>query len=427
MQIYTYLNTIKASFFVNSILFLIPTTSFFAQTKSQPTSPWEQQMQLFQKARDDSERTARIKALSDQVVAELERNGTILMDDSSIIHSLASPDKKIEVHYYVADIKENARQMELFVTFLHNGKRMVVNTSEELKPYVPHKNHPQKPPLKAELRQVVVKNDTLYQLAVKEGNHVPLDPIVDLKAKALFEKMVASADNDEKLAINDEITKRLSVLWNDPTTFDDPLKCFNRLSVLISPDKKVKIFTWNTQLTDASHLFWGALCVRQNENEVSVHPLIDKTDDIRLPERASLTPKKWYGAIYYDIVENTFNKQKFYTLIGFKGNTEFTKIKVIDVMTVTGNNDVKFNSAIVGKGTGYVPRAVFEYSLQANMMLKYDPNHQMIVMDNLTPASPQYKDIYMYYGPDFSYNGLKFEKGKWVLYPDIDLRNPKTK
>jgi hypothetical protein len=50
----------------------------------------------------------------------------------------------------------------------------------------------------------------------------------------------------------------------------------------------------------------------------------------------------------------------------------------------------------------------------------------MIVMDNLVPSDPNYKGVFRFYGPDFSYNGYKFEKGKWVLYNNIDLRNPKS-
>lgn len=427
MQIYTYLHTIKTNRFLHIFMCWLIAVITFSQTKPAIQNPWDKQITYFQKAENEAEKLSRINSLSEQIVFELRANGTLNLPDSSSIHTIKSSDSKVSVHYFVADLKENVRQLHLFILFERNAKRTVAYTVEELKPSALPKGNAQRPPLKVDLHLQTTSKDTIYQLTAKEGSQIIMEPIADLYTKGLFEAMVTSVNDDEKLAINTEITQRLAIFWNDPSTFENPFKGFNRLSVLISPDKKVKLFTWNTQMTDASHRFWGTLCVRQHASEVAVHPLIDKTDEIRIPERAALTPKKWYGAIYYDLVETEFNKQKFYTLIGFKGNTEFTKLKVIDVLTVTPNNDAKFNSAIVGKANGYVPRAVFEYSLQANMMLKYDANHQMIVMDNLTPASPQYKEIYMYYGPDFSYNGLKFEKGKWVFYPDIDLRNPKTR
>jgi len=57
-------------------------------------------------------------------------------------------------------------------------------------------------------------------------------------------------------------------------------------------------------------------------------------------------------------------------------------------------------------------------------MLRYDAKMKMIVMDNLSPSDSFFKNDFRYYGPDFSHNGFKFEKGKWVYHSDIDLRNP---
>jgi hypothetical protein len=30
---------------------------------------------------------------------------------------------------------------------------------------------------------------------------------------------------------------------------------------------------------------------------------------------------------------------------------------------------------------------------------------------------------YEFYGPDFTYDGLKFEKGVWIHYQNIDITN----
>ena len=46
------------------------------------------------------------------------------------------------------------------------------------------------------------------------------------------------------------------------------------------------------------------------------------------------------------------------------------------------------------------------------MMLRYDDKLKMIVFDHLSPSKPSYEGKYQYYGPDFSYDGLIFEKGK---------------
>jgi hypothetical protein len=47
----------------------------------------------------------------------------------------------------------------------------------------------------------------------------------------------------------------------------------------------------------------------------------------------------------------------------------------------------------------------------------------MIIFDHLSPSKPSYAGNYQYYGPDFSYDGLKFEQGIWELVENVDIRN----
>ncbi len=44
-------------------------------------------------------------------------------------------------------------------------------------------------------------------------------------------------------------------------------------------------------------------------------------------------------------------------------------------------------------------------------------------MDHLAPLDPSYEGNRSYYGPDFSYDVLEFNKGKWVLEENVELRN----
>jgi hypothetical protein len=56
------------------------------------------------------------------------------------------------------------------------------------------------------------------------------------------------------------------------------------------------------------------------------------------------------------------------------------------------------------------------------MSLRFEADN-FIVFDHLSPVSPEYKDNYQYYGPDFSFDSFNFEKGSWILKNDIDIRN----
>jgi hypothetical protein len=46
----------------------------------------------------------------------------------------------------------------------------------------------------------------------------------------------------------------------------------------------------------------------------------------------------------------------------------------------------------------------------------------MIAYDHLVPMNPIYQNQFEFYGPDGSFDGLRFTDGTWVLEEDIDAR-----
>ncbi|TAJ12731.1 hypothetical protein DMA11_11490 [Marinilabiliaceae bacterium JC017] len=265
-----------------------------------------------------------------------------------------------------------------------------------------------------------------FEVAFKKA-HNPIDfyKVRDLKLKCLFEQVPEYENNAERLEVNKQILQRLNLIWEKAESFDDPLIEFDRMKTIFSPKKEVKICTYNLPLSEFEQLFQGAIIKKEGKNKVNVFPLTDVSGKIRSPERASLSNKKWYGAVYLNIIENSYKGKVYYTLLGHKGHNDFTKKRVVDVLWFAGNKP-RFGAAIFKNGRYTYNRLIFEYSAGATMVLQYDAKKKMIVMDNLEPSEPFYRGVYRYYGPDFSYNGYKFEKGKWLLYKDIDLRNPKA-
>jgi len=246
----------------------------------------------------------------------------------------------------------------------------------------------------------------------------------DLKLKCMFEEIGKTKDDDKKLAINKLVINRLKAIWQSSILFEDNFGGVARMKTLFSKDNKVKISTYGISFSDFSTLFYGAVVVKDDKGGTKVSLLIDKSEDIRSPSRASLTSKKWYGATYLDIIETQYQKKTYYTLLGYMGQDEFVKRRIVDVMILSGGKP-RFGTPLFKQGRYTYNRLIFQYSLGANMLLHYDEKEKMIVMDNLVPSESNYKGVFRFYGPDFSYNGYKFEKGKWVLYNNIDLRNPK--
>ena len=275
---------------------------------------------------------------------------------------------------------------------------------------------------KPELKMTREEQRHVLQIWIGETNVLTLP---DVELKMLMGILAQSRNDEQKKVLGQAIETRMQAVMATESYFTDPLKGYHECSTLLSEDGKVKFSTWNIEYNEGTHSYFGILSVK-TDNGIRMYPLSDQSDIIRSPEQSFLNPSKWYGCIYYDLVETKYKSNIFYTLIGYNGHDAFSQIKVVDVLVLSkgDNPNPRFGYPIFLADKRTRRRLIFEYSNQATMLLRYDAHQKMIVMDNLAPTNSGYQNDFRYYGPDFSYNGWKFEKGKWVLYSDIDLRNP---
>ena len=206
--------------------------------------------------------------------------------------------------------------------------------------------------------------------------------------------------------------------------------------MLKSADELLKIYNWNIIFSDGSYKYYGFIqYLDVKSEEYLIYELVDKSDSIQKPEKYILSNENWYGALYYQIIENEGPRYKFYTLLGWDGNNEWSKKKIIDVLYFNSSLKPRFGSNIFStikqgdkrKRAVRQKRIIFEYNSKVNMTLTYNSKMKMIVFDHLSLDDSSSSDDMRYYGPDWSYCGLKFKKGKWHYYDDIDPRNPKPK
>ena len=268
---------------------------------------------------------------------------------------------------------------------------------------------------------VVFESDQALSIYNNDKKYVE---IPDIQVKILFSKLRYDIPDSEKEEISRKIWERLQKLLEDKLLSDNDFSNFERLSTVISADKKVKICTWNIEYSNGEHFFYGGLVINNSSNP-KVFELKDERKSINNPLESVLTYENWWGCIYYNIIENKYKETTYYTLIGYNGNNAFSQIKLVDILTFTDNQNPvpKFGMILFTDKYKNNQRLIFEYSKNATMILRYDSNVNMIVMDNLSPTSPFFQNDFRFYGPDFSYNGLKFDNGKWVYFDDIDLRN----
>ncbi|WP_430810014.1 MULTISPECIES: hypothetical protein [unclassified Carboxylicivirga] len=261
-----------------------------------------------------------------------------------------------------------------------------------------------------------------YHFRVRRGKQLVLEAH-DVLTKCWFEDLHKPMSDDQKEALNQELQERLMKLWEDPAMYENTFPQLKRMKTLLSDDHKVKVCTYNIQKQGFKQVFYGAVIL--NEGDISIRLLNDESDRIRSPERSSLSNKKWYGAIYLDMIQTENSGKTLYTLLGYRGHDEFMKTRVLDVLQVQNGGRLRFGLPVFKTDRLTRNRIVFQYSAKTTMMMRYDRREKMIVFDNLAPADPMFRNVYQYYGPDFSYNAFKFSKGLWQLKKDIDLRNPK--
>jgi hypothetical protein len=139
--------------------------------------------------------------------------------------------------------------------------------------------------------------------------------------------------------------------------------------------------------------------------------------------RAGQSTEEWYGKLYYSIVTKKEKRKTFYTLLGLDFNNSRSNIKSVEVISIHRNRP-RFEQGMFLNGSERVDRVVLEYSKQVAITVRYDAALNMITFDHLVPLHPIYQNNFEFYGPDGSFDGLKFEEGTWTLQNDVDARLP---
>lgn len=245
----------------------------------------------------------------------------------------------------------------------------------------------------------------------------------ELVLQQMFIRLYAESDYNDQLSINDSIIDGLNHVLSLPESFEYPFDSLKSMGKITSADKKVRIFTWNLPASDRTNNYYGFLLHKTGNNNLLLYRLTDRSDSIENPEHEILTPQRWYGCLIYDIIETQTNGNTIYTLLGYDPENMFTSKKLIDVLWFNELNEPVFGKSLFNYNNNILSRILFTYSAQVQMSLIWNNSVNMIVFDHLSPSRPIFKDNYQYYGPDLSFDGLKFSGDIWEHVKDIDVRN----
>lgn len=198
------------------------------------------------------------------------------------------------------------------------------------------------------------------------------------------------------------------------------------LSVIMSPDKKFKLYNWVVPKSNNTFEYYAYLqFYTKRKKEALYFKLKDVSSLVENEQYLTFTDGDWFGALYSDIIHTKFDKKNFYTLVGWDGNDASTTKRIIDVLYFDENDEPIFGAPIIKMNDGTRNRMVLEYSKKVSTSMTYNTKEEYIVFDHLEPLEGGQTGMFEIYVPSLSYDGLTFKNGKWRLVEDIQIYNSK--
>lgn len=255
--------------------------------------------------------------------------------------------------------------------------------------------------------------------------------------KSIASDAFYSKKEADRMAANKEFIKAIESIAQNKSALDFPFDSIKDISTLGPKDKKFKLITWNVYKDDQTHLYFGFLLVNNSKRikkgfmkhetiqNYEYFKLLDVSGTVNNPETYIGTPAKWFGMLYYEMIEH----EGYYTLLGWDGNNKLVQRKFVDALYFKADGTPVFGKDVFRFPKKNPRRLMFEYSADVTMSLKYNEKNNSIVYSHLGPREEGdvMQGLPQYYGPDGSYDSMIQRKGRWVVIEDVDARNEKNK
>ena len=243
----------------------------------------------------------------------------------------------------------------------------------------------------------------------------------ELQLQELFNQVYSDTLSDVDIVL-DSIRAVMRVALSEPGSMDFPWSGLNRIGVVGSEDRIVRVFTWHVRDDPDHYRYFGFIQVGLKKGKVRLYELKDNYKAQRGIMKLDQSIDDWYGKLYYQILTHKYKRKTYYTLLGMDFNDRRSTIKSVEVITLQ-RNQPRFEKELFFNGRDKVDRVVLEYTNRVSISVSYDPDMQMITYDHLVPLHPIYQNNFEFYAPDGSYSGLEFTDGLWNYHKDVDARN----
>ncbi len=237
--------------------------------------------------------------------------------------------------------------------------------------------------------------------------------------KTYSRKMIQERLAVERFMADSQFIRTLVRSLKTPYSFYYPFDSLETVSRIYAPDSSFRIFSWQFSRDENYFRQRGAIQMKTEDGSLKLFPLIDISEFTNAPQDSLRTNQNWIGAIYYGIIQKTYNNKTYYTLLGFDDNNLRSTKKWIEVLSFDAMGRPVFGGlpfAVKGEGAKInraTPRFCLEYKKEGKARMNYDRDLDMIVYDHLISEDNQ-PDKAFTMVPDGDYEGFKWTDGRWV-------------
>lgn len=243
---------------------------------------------------------------------------------------------------------------------------------------------------------------------------------------------IVNAEETADRSIADSFfTRALVQALKVPYSFSYPFDSLKTISHLYAPDSSFRIFSWQIMKDFSYYRQKGAIQFRTKDGSLKLIPLYDNSPFTDNPVDSVRSNQQWIGAVYYNIIQKTFNNKNYYTLIGYDENDARSTKKWMEVLTFDEQNRPIFGGRYFNYPNDDIkpPQPAFRFCLEfkkeANAKLNYDLDLDMITFAHLTSENgdPASKHTLV---PMGNYEGFRWINGKWqhtAVVREVDPRS----
>ena len=198
-------------------------------------------------------------------------------------------------------------------------------------------------------------------------------------------------------------------------------KLNGKINVLYPEDKSFRIFNWAIAPTERTRRYFAA--IQLPGDVLKLYGLVDYSNEMsKGVEDSVLRGGKWFGCLYYRIMDKEVNGEKVYTMFGVNAENNLSNRKVLDPMRMTENGPVFgapiFNVRSETTPSARVNRFVLEYKKEVQVAMNWDNDLNAIFFDKLVSQTNDPGRKYTYV-PSGQVDGFRWQNGEWAYIQDV--------